>query len=357
MKYRFDFLIVFMELCTPKLKCFMKNILLVLCLLIGSISGFSQSEPIKIGGYAQGTSYHITYFDKENKNYQEDIEKLLSDFNKSVSLYDTASIISRVNNNEKDVILDEYFIMCFNKSMEVSKATDGAFDATVGPLVKGWGFSFKKKAKMDSTMVDSLLKFIGYQLVEIKDGKILKKDKRVTLDFNALAQGYSVDLVSKLLESKKITDYVVEIGGEVYAKGHKPNGDHWKVGIEKPIDNADGENPLKAIVKIENKALNTSGNYRKFYIENGIRYSHEINPKTGYPAHNSLLSATLLADDCMTADAYATAFMVMGLEKSIKFLSQHHELAAYLIYANKKGDYQIFESPELKDIVSEATDE
>ncbi|NVN94449.1 MAG: FAD:protein FMN transferase [Bacteroidetes bacterium] len=315
---------------------------------------YSQIEPIKISGFAQGTTYHITYYDKKNRNFQSEIDTLLADFNKSVSLYDSISIISKVNRNDQNVVLDKYFITCFNKCMEVSKASEGAFDATVGPLVSGWGFSFKKKAKMDSSMVDSLLKFVGYQLVSLKDGKVIKKDERIKLDFNALAQGYSVDLVSKLLNTKKIANYIVEIGGEVYAKGHKPNGDHWKVGIEKPIDNTEGDNPLKAIVKIENKALNTSGNYRKFYIENGIRYSHEINPKTGYPAHNNVLSATVLADDCMTADAYATAFMVMGLEKSIAFLAAHKELSAYLIYAEESGVYKIFESEGLKDIVTEA---
>ena len=322
-------------------------------LLLPFVKSFAQEEPVRISGYAQGTTYHITYFDKDNRDFKQEIGQLLDDFNKSVSLYDSTSIISRVNDNEKSVVLDKCFKVCFNKSMEVSKATDGAFDCTVGPLVKGWGFSFKKKAKMDSSMVDSILKFTGFRLVEMKDGRIIKQNPRVQLDFNALAQGYSVDLVAELLESKNIKSYLVEIGGEVFAKGKKPDGENWKVGIEKPIDNPEGENPLMAVAHIENQALNTSGNYRKFYIENGIRYSHEINPKTGYPAHNSLLSATVLASDCMTADAYATAFMVMGLDKSVQFLSKHPELAAYLIYSDEKGKYKVFESPALHKIVSD----
>ncbi|MFZ4399737.1 MAG: FAD:protein FMN transferase [Bacteroidales bacterium] len=334
-----------------------KTIIVLFISSFFTLNIYSQKEAIKISGFAQGTTYHITYFDKKNRNFQSEIDQLLADFNKSVSLYDSSSIITRVNNNDNTVVPDKYFINCFKKSMEVSKATDGAFDATVGPLVNGWGFSYKHKAKMDSAMVDSLLKFVGFQLVELRKDKVIKKDSRVKLDFNALAQGYSVDLVSALLDSKKISDYIVEIGGEVFAKGKKPNGDNWKVGIEKPMDNPDGDNPLKAIVRIENKALNTSGNYRKFYIENGIKYSHEINPKTGYPAHNSVLSATVLAKDCMTADAYATAFMVMGLEKSIQFLSKHPELSAYLIYSDEKGEYQIFESTGLKNIVTEAEPE
>ncbi len=336
----------------------MNKIILVFGLLTAlALRSFAQEEPIRISGNAQGTTYHITYFDKENRYFAQAIDTLLNAFNKSVSLYDSTSIICRVNDNDPTVVLDAYFLECFRKSMEVSKATDGAFDCTVGPLVKGWGFSFKKKAKMDSAMVDSLLQFIGYKFVQIQDGKVIKKDPRITLDFNALAQGYSVDLVSQLLDKKHIESYIVEIGGEVYAKGKKPNGSNWKVGIEKPIDNPDGDNPLRAIVKIENKSLNTSGNYRKFYIENGIRYSHEINPKTGYPAHNTLLSATVLAADCITSDAYATSFMVMGLDKTKEFLKTHPELWVYLIFTDEKGSYQVWESPQMKDIATDAKEE
>ncbi len=336
----------------------MNKIILVFGLLTAlALRSFAQEEPIRISGNAQGTTYHITYFDKENRYFAQAIDTLLNAFNKSVSLYDSTSIICRVNDNDPTVVLDAYFLECFRKSMEVSKATDGAFDCTVGPLVKGWGFSFKKKAKMDSAMVDSLLQFIGYKFVQIQDGKVIKKDPRITLDFNALAQGYSVDLVSQLLDKKHIESYIVEIGGEVYAKGKKPNGSNWKVGIEKPIDNPDGDNPLRAIVKIENKSLNTSGNYRKFYIENGIRYSHEINPKTGYPAHNTLLSATVLAADCITSDAYATSFMVMGLDKTKEFLKTHPELWVSLIFTDEKGSYQVWESPQMKDIATDAKEE
>jgi len=329
----------------------------VIIILSANYTSFSQDEPMRIVGNAQGTTFHITYYDKENRNFENEIVKLLEDFDKSVSLYDSNSILSRVNRNEKNVVLDKWFTVCFNTCQEVSKATDGAFDCTVGPLVSGWGFSFKKKLKMDSTMVDSMLKFIGYQMVALKDGKIIKKDPRISLDFNALGQGYSVDLVSELLDSFKISSYIVEIGGEVFAKGTKPNGDYWKVGIEKPIDNTTGENPLKAVAKIKDKSLNTSGNYRKFYIENGIRYSHEINPKTGYPAHNTLLSATVLAPDCITSDAYCTAFMVMGLEKSIAFLAKHPELSAYLIYSDEKGNYKVYETQDMKSIVTELEEE
>jgi thiamine biosynthesis lipoprotein len=173
------------------------------------------------------------------------------------------------------------------------------------------------------------------------------------LDFNAFAQGYSVDVVSEFLNSKKISSYIVEIGGEVYAKGKKLNGDNWTVGIEKPIENKDSGNPLKAIAKLENMAVSTSGNYRRFFIEDGIRYGHHIDPKTGYPTKNNLLSASVFAKECISSDANATGLLVMGLEKAKEFLQIHKELQAYLIYSDDKGNYQIYETPELKSIVSE----
>jgi FAD:protein FMN transferase len=331
-------------------------ILFLPVLLLIAVQVFSQGgpTPLRLNGYTQGTTYSITYFDDKGRDLQPDIEKILQNFSKSLSTYDSSSVVSRVNRNDEDVVPDDYFITCFKKSMEVSKSTGGAFDITVGPLVKVWGFAKKKKQNVDSSMIDSLLKFTGYQLAELKDNKVIKKDPRVTLDFNAIAQGYSVDVVSHFLESKNIISYLVEIGGEVFAKNKKPDDEQWKVGIEKPVDNPNSENPLKAIVKLENKALSTSGNYRKFYIENGIRYSHEINPHTGYPAHNTILSASVFADDCMTADAYATAFMVMGLEKTIQFLSEHREIQVYLIYSGEDGNNKIYESPELMKIITEA---
>ena len=315
---------------------------------------YSQQEPVKVEGNAQGTTYHITYFDKKNRNLQPEIEKILADFDKSVSTYTPTSIISRINSNQKNVIVDKYFIACFNKAKEVWKSTDGAFDPTVYPLVNAWGFGPGKKQKIEKPIIDSILNFVGFGLIELKGNTVVKKDPRVGLDFNAFAQGYSVDVVSEFLNSKKITSYIVEIGGEVYAKGKKPNGDHWTVGIEKPIDNKNSGNPLKAIVKLENLAIATSGNYRRFIIEDGVKYAHHIDPKTGYPTRNNLLSASVFAKECISSDANATGILVMGLEKAKLFLEAHKELQAYLIYSDDKGNYQVFETPGLKSIISEA---
>jgi len=315
---------------------------------------YSQQEPVRFGGNAQGTTYHITYFDKQNRNFQPEIAKILENFDKSVSTYLPTSIISRINSNQKNVVVDKYFIACFNKAKEVWKNTDGAFDPTVYPIVNMWGWGPGKKQKIEKEKIDSILKFVGFQLIELKGNTVIKKDPRVGLDFNAFAQGYSVDVVSEFLNSKKITSYIVEIGGEVYAKGKKPNGDNWTIGIEKPIDNKESENPLKATVKLEDLAISTSGNYRRFIVEDGVKYAHHIDPKTGYPTKNNLLSASVFAKECISSDANATGILVMGLEKAKEFLKVHTELQAYLIYSDDKGNYQVYETPGVKDIVTEA---
>lgn len=311
-------------------------------------------EAIKIEGNAQGTTYHITYFDKENRDFSLDIETILQDFDKSVSTYLPTSIISQINANKKNVVVDKYFIACFNKAKEIWKNTDGAFDPTVYPLVNAWGFGPGKKQKIEKQRIDSILQFVGFNLIELKGNRVIKKDPRVALDFNAFAQGYSVDVVSEFLSSKAISSYMVEIGGEVYAKGKKPDGSNWKVGIEKPIDNKETENPLKAIVKLENMAIATSGNYRRFVVENGIKYAHHIDPKTGYPTKNNLLSASIFSSECISSDANATGVLVMGLEKAKAFLEQHKELQAYLIYSDDHGNYQTYETPGIRAILSDA---
>jgi FAD:protein FMN transferase len=334
----------------------MKRIGCILSLfLLYSISLFSQEvqEPIRIEGEAQGTTYHITYFDNQNRDFQPEIEKILKDFDLSVSTYIPNSIISRINSNEKNVIVDKYFIACFNKAKEVWKNTNGAFDPTVYPLSNAWGFGPGKKQKIEKAKIDSILKFVGFQLIELKGNKIVKKDPRVALDFNAYAQGYSVDVVSDFLNTKKIKSYIVEIGGEVYAKGRNSDGKNWNIGIEKPIDNKESGNPLKAIAKLENMAVATSGNYRRFVIEDGVKYAHHIDPKTGYPTKNNLLSASIFSKECISSDANATGVLVLGLEKAKVFLQKNPELQAYLIYSDDKGNYQVYETPGIKSIITE----
>lgn len=307
---------------------------------------------IKIGGKTQGTTYHITYIDNYTRNFQYEIDKLLLDFDFSVSTYNPNSIITKVNNN-KDVEVDNYFINCFNKAKEVWKNTDGAFDPTVLPLTNIWGFGPGKKSTIEKTKIDSILQFVGFDLIELKGRKIIKKDPRVALDFNAFAQGYSVDVIAQFLDSKEIKSYSVEIGGEVFAKGIDLKGNFWKIGIEEPIDNKLTLNPIRAIIELNNIAISTSGNNRRYTIENGIKYAHHLDPRTGYPAKNNLLSASIIANDCISSDANATGVLVMGLEKAKLFLANHSELQAYLIYSDEQGNNKVYMTPKLNSILQE----
>ncbi len=310
------------------------------------------TEYKKIVGYTQGTTYNITYEDRPGRNLKPRIEQLLLRFDLSLSTYDSTSIISKINRNEKNVKLDRFFRRVFNKSDEIYHLTGGAFDITIGPVVSAWGFGPGERSKTDSSYIDSLLQFVGMDKVSIAGGKVVKTHPNVRLNVNAIAQGYSVDIVAEFLERKSITNYLIEIGGELKTKGLNPDGKPWKVGIDKPVDNnfSPGEN-LQAIVQLNNKSLATSGNYRKFFEKEGVKYAHSINPHTGYPALNRLLSTTVVANDCMTADALATAFMVMGLEKSIFFLSKHLELEAYLVYSDEEGRFKTYITPGMKELI------
>jgi len=330
-----------------------KYIYFLIIVLISSCNSNKDLKFVKFGGYAQGTTYSISYFDKNGTNYQHDIDSILKDFDNSLSIYNPKSLVSRINMNEADDIgNDNYFRKAFIKSLEVSKISDGAFDITVCPLVNAWGFGFKHSVPIDKHLVDSLMQFVGYKLIELKGNKIVKKDSRVMLDFNAIAQGYSVDIISRYLESKDISNYIVEIGGEVFAKGKKLNGELWKVGIDKPIDNSSEDNrKLQVIIHINNRAIATSGNYRKFVEIDGKKYSHHIDPKTGSSTNNNLLSASVLANDCITADAFGTAFLVLGLEKTKKILGNHPELDAYLIFSNSSGEYEIYYTKGFKNLI------
>jgi thiamine biosynthesis lipoprotein len=313
----------------------------------------SAQNPLHLSGYAQGTTYHITYIDSANRNFFRAIDSLLKDFDLSVSTYNPHSVISRINRSDPGIRPDSYFLTCFTKAKEVWTNTNGAFDPTVYPLVNMWGFGPGKKQKIEKTKIDSVMHFVGFEKIRISHGKVRKKDPRVALDFNAFAQGYSVDVVSSFLKSKGIFAFVVEIGGELYASGTKANAESWTVGIEQPIDNKEDINPYKALVQLKDLAMATSGNYRRFVIEDGIKYAHHIDPKTGFPTKNNLLSASIFAKDCITADAYATGVLVMGFDEAKVFLAKHHELMAYLIYSDNSGAFNVWMSDGLKTLITE----
>ncbi|MBN2611670.1 MAG: FAD:protein FMN transferase [Bacteroidales bacterium] len=319
-------------------------IVLLIIVLVTFTSRYRfPSHYSSIRGFTQGTTYLVTYVNKEGVNLQPAVDSLLADFDTSLSTYIIESVISKVNYNESNVVLDSHFIAVFNKSFEVYKESDGAFDITVAPVVNAWGFGFTGKVQVDSNLIDSLVAFVGMDKIKIEKGKVVKKFPQTMLDVNAIAQGYSVDVVAEFLDHKGIKDYLVEIGGEVRTKGKNPKGRVWTIGIDKPLDNnlIPGSN-LQAKLRLKDQSMATSGNYRKFFEEDGQKYVHSINPKTGYPVTSNLLSATVISDDCMTADAWATAFMVMGLDKTKEFLNKKINLQAYLIYSDEEGNLKTY---------------
>jgi len=316
--------------------------------------GRFPGEYYTVSGFTQGTTYHITFETRSARDLKPLIDSILQDFDYSLSAYIPNSIITKINQNEPGIEADDHFIAVFNKAREVNKETGGAFDITVAPIVNAWGFGYTEKADVDSTVIDSLLQYVGMNKVKLSGRRVIKDSPGILFDVNAIAQGYSVDVVSEYLESIGIRNYLVEIGGEVRAKGKNPKHEYWKVGIDKPVENNMIPGAMiQTVLGLSGRSLATSGNYRKFYEKDGIKYTHSINPLTGYPVVSNLLSATVVTRDCITADAYATAFMVMGLERSISFLSEHKQLDAYLIFSDDKGNFRTYTTEGLKKSVME----
>jgi FAD:protein FMN transferase len=309
-----------------------KTLLIAVAILLFTGCKRAINNTITISGAAQGTSYHITYLAGEHSNYREAFDSIFKKIDSSLSTYNAGSIVSKINRNDSNVTTDNYFSTVFTKSIEVSEKTKGLFDITVAPIINAYGFGFTKKERVTNILIDSLLRFVGYKKLRLADNKVVKEIPQVMLDFNAIAQGYTVDVLSDFLQSKGIKNYMVEVGGELRAKGTKLSDSSWTVGIQMPSENEVEAESLFARIRIDNKSLATSGNYKKFYVEEGKKYSHIINPFTGYPAKNNLLSATVIANDCMTADAYATSFMVMGLEKSKQFLLENKDLGLEVFF-------------------------
>ncbi len=307
-----------------------------------------QSTPYqKNAGLIFGTTYTVTY--QYADDLQEEIEAELRKVDDEFSMFNSQSIVARLNNGEKPELTSD-FIGVFKLARQVSDDTNGAFDITVAPLVNAWGFGFKNEQMPTKQQVDSLLQLVGYQYVTLKDNAIAMQKPGMMLDFSAIAKGYGVDVIARLLERHDVKNFMVEIGGEICTRGINPERVPWKIGVNKPCEDALNEShELQTILNVTDKSMATSGNYRNFYVKEGKKYAHTIDPKTGYPVQHSLLSATVLADRCATADAYATSFMVLGMEGAKQILERHKELMAYLIYTDQKGNLAVWYSPSLKD--------
>ena len=302
-------------------------------------------------GMVFGTTYNITY--QCDSNLHNSIIRELEKVDEALSPFNKKSVITAVNNNH-DIEVNDMFADVFLLAQKISDDTSGDFDITVAPLVNAWGFGFKNGTQPTKHNIDSLKNIIGYKKVRLEGRKVVKKDKRLMLDCSSIAKGYGSDVVARFLQKRGVKNYMVEIGGEIVTKGISPKRVPWKSGGTRPVDDSlSVSKELQSVINVTDKAMATSGNYRNFYYKNGKKYAHTIDPHTGYPVQHNILSATVIADNCATADAYATAFMVMGLEKAQKLLERHPELMAYFIYSDKDGKNKTWCSEKLKKKVAE----
>ncbi len=311
-------------------------------LIIGTILILSKSKQAANSEYRSaqglvfGTRYNVTYL--YNDDLKPDIEKTLARVDNALSMFNPESTISRVNNYEVVLVSDPLFLKVFHRAMEISEWTNGAFDITVAPAVNAWGFGFKHAENIKQSTIDSLMEITGYWKIHELDGMIEKDDPRIMLDCSAIAKGFGSDMVADMLRSKGINDFMVEIGGEIVVSGHNPKGKLWNIGISKPVDDSlSVNNELQTVIPVTDIAIATSGNYRNFYVKDGRKYAHTIDPHTCMPVSHSLLSATVFASDCATADALATSMMVMGLDSAQALCARHPEIRAYFIYEAPDG--------------------
>lgn len=317
--------------------------LFILSLFFLFISCEKQPQRMYLEGFAQGSYYAITYYDEQGRNFQQGIDSIFHAVDLSVNLWVDSSVICKVNRNEK-VELDQIFIDNFNIAQQAAELSGGYFDPTISPLVAAWGFSAKTSnlSSLTSHLIDSLKTLVDYRKVRIEDGKLIKDDPAMQLDFNAVAQGYTSDRIAAYLDCKGVKHYLVDTGGEIMAKGGKPDGKPWVVGIEKPAENMDDERVVQTRVPLFDKGLVTSGSTRKYVERDGKRYSHCIDPTTGYPVEHQVLSVTVLAENAVWADAMASICMVMGMEKSLELIKTMEGVEAYYIFVNDKGELETF---------------
>ena len=325
-----------------------KYIFIISTLLLFSCK--EQPKKTNYSGITQGSYFSITYYDESGRTFESEFDSIFDAVENSVSLWDENSIIRKVNRNE-DVVVDKVFRDNFEWAKKASEFSDGAFDATIGPLVAAWGFHYKKEMEMTPAMVDSIRQLVDFKKIEIIDNKVVKAKPNMTLDFNAVAQGYTADLIGTFLEEKGVTNYLVDVGGEIMARGGKPNGENWIIGIEKPSENYDSERNVQLKITLKDKGIVTSGNYRKYIEKDGVRYSHSIDPKTGYPVPQNLLSATVIADNAAWADCLASICMIVGKDKALQMLEDNADIEGYLIFADEDGTIKTTSTSGFKEYI------
>ncbi len=335
---------------------FSRKRVLPLLLIIAMVVVYYWRKPTKLmelHGQTFGTiSYTIKYKDKQQRDFKNSIDSLLDVFNDAISHYRPNSELSRFNKNTSVIFKLPFMYPVLAASKQVYAATGGAFNPAVMPLVNAWGFGPAKSLEPDSLLIDSLRSFTNFNLVEFDTAKAWKLDSRVQLDFSAVAKGQGVDVVLAFLQSKGIEDIFVEIGGEVNARGTNAKGKPWRIAILDPVSDAINQSYI-AVVDLQDRAVATSANNFNYVIIDGVRYTHTLNPKTGYPAHSTILSASVFANSCMTADAYATAFMVLGQEKAKEITERNAELEAFFVYSLPDGSTETYITEGLKEMLHE----
>lgn len=313
------------------------NITVWLSLLVSLLKVGGDQQFFTLQGYAQGTTYQVSYFAVSPVVKQGEVDSVLLRIDSSLSLYNSTSLISRFNSSAEGTAIDDYFIAVINKSFEVYHRTKGKFDITVAPLVQLWGFGPIAITKFpDRAEVQQALENVGMDLIRLQGNRLMKKKPGVQIDLNGIAQGYSVDEVARFLTRKGISSYMVEIGGEIVVKGLKPDGSSYHIGIAGPPANGDGP-AIRKTVFIDHGAITTSGNYSKYLLQGNKKVSHLIDPKTGYPLNNQMISVTVYAKDAITADGYDNAVMAMGLHEALRFISKNKDMEAYLVYRKQDG--------------------
>lgn len=299
------------------------------------------SSYLSESGRVFGTFYKIKYEAKDGRSLAEHYKRLFLEVDSSLSTFNKESIISRFNSGEDSVLVDSHFRNVFEKGAAVSEISGGAFDMTVAQVVNAWGFGFSKRDDVSDKLIDSLMRHVGYGKVRLVNGMLVRDEAGVMLDASAIAKGYSVDVVARCLDSLGVENYMVEIGGEISVKGVNQEGRPWGIGVTNPVDDSTMmRTELYDVVYLQDKAMATSGNYRQYYHKGGKKYSHTIDPRTGYPVEHNLLSASVFADDCMTADALATACMVVGLDSSMAMIEAIPDVEGFFIYADSSGVFQ-----------------
>lgn len=315
----------------------------ILTALFFVLTGYSYNQrkeirKIQINGLAQGTTYHITYYAVDTVIVKMQIDSILDRIDSSLSLYKPYSLVSQFNNSTGGIVVDDHFKKVVNKAMDTYQKTNGLFDITVESLTEIWGFGPSgMKDRPDSSTISNILGCVNSKLLKWKKQRLVKENPCVKIDPNGIAQGYSVDVIADFFERRGISNYLIELGGELRIKGRKqPGKEKMSIGIEAPGDDPDFS-LIEKIVWLDNGAITTSGNYRRYYESNGEKVSHLLNPKTGYSLHNELISVTVYAKDAMTADAYDNALMAMGLQKAIAFVEKRKDMAAHFIYRKTNG--------------------